>query len=136
MRVTFHLRAPQANEVLVRGVLPPPLAMQKDAEGIWSATTDGLKRDGYAYSFVVNGLVIADPANVKFRPAYKNFNQSVLLVPGPNAWTPVAAVPRGGVSRHVFNPRLGGGLLGAGQCRGRCTPGSEASGSAERAALY
>ena len=107
-RVIFRLRAPSAKEVLVRGIAQPPLQMEKDAEGIWSATTEILKPDWYAYSFVVDGLAIADPANPKFRPAYRSFNQSAVLVPGPNPWTPVAGLPRGGVARHAFQSTIAG----------------------------
>jgi len=47
-RVTFRLRAPNAKEVSVQiDGASKPLAMQKQAEGIWSATTEPLAPDYY-----------------------------------------------------------------------------------------
>jgi 1,4-alpha-glucan branching enzyme len=45
-RATFRLRAPNAKEASVHiDGASKPLAMQKDAEGIWSATTEPLASD-------------------------------------------------------------------------------------------
>src|SRR5436309_11112736 len=61
-RVTFRLRAPNAKEVSVEiDGARKPLAMQKDAEGIWSATSEPLAPDYYGYSFVVDGVTMFDP---------------------------------------------------------------------------
>ena len=60
-RVTFRLRAPNAQEVVVRCEGTKPLPMQKDERGGWSATTDPLEPDIYAYSFAVDGLRVLDP---------------------------------------------------------------------------
>lgn len=47
-RVTFRLRAANAKEVSVQiDGASKPLVMQKDAAGIWSATTDPLAPDYY-----------------------------------------------------------------------------------------
>ena len=107
-KVTFRLRAPGAREVLVRGITPTPLTMQKGADGVWSATTDALKPDLYAYAFVVDGLGIVDPSNTRFRPSYHAVSLSLVLVPGQNAWTPRAGVRRGAVARHVFHSTVAG----------------------------
>ena len=54
-RVTFRIRAPNAKEVFVTRDGAPRLALQKDAAGVWSATTAPLEPDFYGYSFVVDG---------------------------------------------------------------------------------
>jgi enterochelin esterase-like enzyme len=80
--------------------------MQKDATGVWSATTAPLRPDLYAYSFDVDGVSILDPSNTRLRPSYRRIGQSAVLVPGDMPWTPLPNVPRGVVSRHVFQSRI------------------------------
>jgi quercetin dioxygenase-like cupin family protein len=106
--VTFRLRAPNAREVLVRGVAPEPIELQKDAQGVWSVTTAPLKPELYSYSFVVDGLTIPDPSNRRTRPAYHGVSESSVLVPGDDPWTPRPNVARGAVSRHSFRSAIAG----------------------------
>src|SRR6476661_1265283 len=47
-RVTFRLRAPNAKEVAV-ALSGNRLPMQKDEQGVWSATTEALAPDYYTY---------------------------------------------------------------------------------------
>jgi enterochelin esterase-like enzyme len=100
-RVTFRLRAPEAKEVAVAfgGKRVP---MQKDDQGVWSATSDAMKPDIYTYSLVVDGTSINDPANRQVQTSYGSF-QSMFVIPGPDPWLPAAGVPRGAVTRHVFH---------------------------------
>lgn len=107
-RVTFRLRAPNASSVMVRGITPQPIPMQKDEQGVWSATTEPLKPDLYEYNFVVDGLSILDPANPRFRPAYRIVRGSAVLVPGDIPWTPLPNAPRGAVSQHFFQSKVAG----------------------------
>jgi enterochelin esterase-like enzyme len=100
------LRAPNAKAVMVRGVTQPPLAMQKDATGIWSAVTAPLKPDLYSYSFDVDGLSTLDPSNPRFSSAYRRVGQNLVLVPGDVPWTPLPNAPRGVVSRHLFQSKI------------------------------
>jgi enterochelin esterase family protein len=44
-RVTFRLRAPNATSVAVARDGAPPMAMQKDEQGVWSVMTDPLPPD-------------------------------------------------------------------------------------------
>ena len=69
--VTFRLRAPAAKEVTLRGEwvaaggidVSPPVAMTRDDAGVWSVTVGPLPSEVLAYSFTVDGLIIADPQN-------------------------------------------------------------------------
>ena len=65
-KATFRLRAPNATDVAVTG-LGPRLAMTKDAQGVWSVTTDTLKPDLYTYMFSVDGATVPDPATARSR---------------------------------------------------------------------
>jgi hypothetical protein len=57
-RVTFRLRAPNANEVVVNGNWPDGrgLKMTKDASGIWSVTTAPVLPELWTYTFSVDGV--------------------------------------------------------------------------------
>jgi enterochelin esterase family protein len=99
-KVTFRLRAPNAKEVAVTGI-GQRLAMQKDEQGVWSATSDVLKPDIYTYSFSVDGANFIDPANPLLKTSYGSAGQSLLHVPGPVVWEP-AEGPRGTVNHHFY----------------------------------
>jgi enterochelin esterase family protein len=105
-RVTFRLRAPTAKEVAVTGITRQPIPMDKNDEGVWSATTEPLNADLYEYAFVVDGLSIVDPANMRFRPSYQRVRSSAVLVPGEMPWTPLTNAARGAIARHVFQSKL------------------------------
>lgn len=80
--VTFSYSAPTAKEVkLSFQFLKAPLAMTKDARGIWSVTTEAITPDIYPYNFVVDGVSVMDPSNVAFFPN-ERFKASLVNVPG------------------------------------------------------
>jgi enterochelin esterase-like enzyme len=106
-RVTFRLRAPDAKEVLVTGVGQQPLPMQRDDRGIWSVTTGILESDIYDYHFQIDGVTVTDPGNPRTKPTYRGTGQSLLLIPGPNTWTPAPDLPRGAITRHFYHSAAG-----------------------------
>src|SRR6476660_4459478 len=71
--VTFRLRAPNAAkvEVSVEGQ-GPGTPMQKDEQGIWSATVGPLQPDTYGYSLIVDGVGLIDPSNQLMKPNLLN----------------------------------------------------------------
>ena len=99
-KVTFRLRAPGAKEVAVTGI-GQRLPMEKDEQGVWSATTGVLKPDIYTYSFSVDGASFPDPGNPQLKTSYGSIGQSMVTVPGAVAWEP-ADGPRGVVSHHFY----------------------------------
>ncbi len=103
-KVTFRLRAPGANEVAVTG-MGQPLAMQKDEQGVWSATTEALAPDLYTYSFRIDGATVNDPANPLFKSSYGSAGQSMVRVPGAAPWNPGEG-PRGAVTHHFYHSAL------------------------------
>jgi len=100
-RVTFRLRAPNAKEVTV-AVGQTRLPMQKDDQGVWSATSDVLTPDYYAYSFVVDGTNVNDPANRQLQTSFGSA-QSMFVVPGSQPWLPSPGVPHGAIARHTYH---------------------------------
>lgn len=80
--ITFRYLAPQANEVKLSAQFEKgPVAMTKDAQGIWSVTVGPVKPDIYPYSFQIDGVTVMDPANVAFFPN-ERFKASLVDVPG------------------------------------------------------
>lgn len=98
--VTFRLRAPEAQQVLLNAnFLPQPRAMTKDAEGLWSMTSGPLTPEIYEYDFNVDGLTVPDPAN-PFVKVWRRASRSMVLVPGdPSLFFEEQDVPHGTV--HV-----------------------------------
>jgi enterochelin esterase-like enzyme len=113
-RVTFRLRAPNAKEVSVEiDGAGKPLAMQKDVEGIWSATSEPLAPDYYGYSFLVDGVTMFDPSNSAAIPNFL-YRASELYVPSAsaNAAAPLpwemADVPHGEIHNHFYRSKVVG----------------------------
>ena len=100
--VTFRLKDPNAKSVLLRlEGQPKPLGMEKEDQGIWSATTAPLSPDYYGYSFVADGIGLIDPSNWLLKPNLMN-PSSVVHVAGPASlpWE-LNDVPHGEV-HHLF----------------------------------
>lgn len=99
-RITFRYMAPSASEVTVSGELGGrSYPMVKDADGLWSVTTDVLAPDIYTYTFDVDGLVTLDPLNANTKYGYSIFGaSSIVQVPGDGPqFYDVKPVPHGTV---------------------------------------
>lgn len=115
-RVTFRLRLPGVKDVSVRidGVANA-LAMQKNAEGIWSVTTEPLAPDYYDYVFLVDGAAVLDPSNNTIVPNLL-YRANELHVPpasgdsGNSGWPTweIADVPRGEIHHHFYRSKVVG----------------------------
>jgi enterochelin esterase-like enzyme len=115
-RVTFRLRAPNAKEVSAQiDGMSKPLAMQKDAEGIWSATSEPLAPDYYGYAFFIDGVAMLDPSNSAIKPNFL-YRANEVHVPPPSvdssnpsapAWE-TADVPHGEIHHHFYHSKVVG----------------------------
>jgi enterochelin esterase family protein len=107
--VIFRFYAPSAKDVKLntqfeRGSVP----MKKDSSGVWSVTLGPVKPDMYPYSFVVDGIQVADPKNSNIFPN-EGFQNSIVEITGstPSVHT-IQNVPHGTVSyRYYSSPELG-----------------------------
>jgi enterochelin esterase family protein len=80
--VTFRYLAPRANEVKLNAQFEKaPVAMTKGEQGIWSVTVGPVKPDIYPYSFIVDGVIVMDPANEDYFPN-ERFKASLADIPG------------------------------------------------------
>jgi enterochelin esterase family protein len=107
-RVTFRLRATNANEVIVRCEGFNDAKMQKDDQGVWSLTSPAMAPDIYTYTFSVDGLRLLDPNNPLLKYNLLN-SESELCVPGPKSlsWE-INDVPRGKLHRHFYKSKVAG----------------------------
>lgn len=103
-RVTFRMRAATAKEVVV-AIGDKRLTMEKNDQGVWTATSDVMAPDYYTYSFVVDGNSINDPSNRAVQTSFGSF-QSMVVVPGPQPWLPHPGVARGAITRHTFHSAI------------------------------
>ncbi len=101
--VTFRFRGPNDKEVAVQTEgMPKPIPMQKDDQGVWSATTEPLAPDYYGYSFITDGVGMFDPSNYAVKPNFL-YRASEVHVPGPASlsWE-IGAVPHGEIHHHFY----------------------------------
>lgn len=75
--VTFRFKAPEAQKVeLECEILPKPLPMAKDSDGVWTVTMTDFLFETFKYCFVVDGTQVADPSNMYLSPD-KGFKYSI-----------------------------------------------------------
>src|SRR5260370_15684217 len=102
-RITFRLRAPNAAkvEVAIEGQ-GPATPMQKNEQGIWSATAGPLPPDIYGYSLVADGTPLIDPSNPLMKPNLLT-TESAVHIPGPSSvpWE-FNDVPHGEIHHHFY----------------------------------
>lgn len=101
--ITFRFRAPNAKKVEVGLEGKANIAMTKDANGVWSATTPAVEPDIYGYGFSVDGVGALDPLNTQMKPNMI-WPGNLVTVPGNQIWEP-RAVPHGTVNRHFYDSK-------------------------------
>lgn len=101
--VVFRYKDPAATKVTVNIEGATPLAMTKDAEGVWSATAT-LSPDIYGYTFAVDGETRLDPRNPSFKPNLI-WQSNMVAVPGGQVWEQ-RNVPHGTLHRHFYRSEL------------------------------
>jgi enterochelin esterase-like enzyme len=101
--VTFLYKDAAATKVeLVLGGLPKKLPMEKDATGIWTATTPPLAPEIYGYRFEADGNFRLDPANPHTSVNLVDVS-NLIEVPGdtPQLWDSTD-VPHGTLHHHIY----------------------------------
>jgi enterochelin esterase family protein len=86
-KVTFRIYAPKASAVTVRGdwmEAGEPVKLEKDKEGVWSATVGPLVPDFYSYSFNVDGVKTLDPKNATIKQGIVSVD-NMFFLPGKEA---------------------------------------------------
>ncbi len=83
-----------------------PFAMARDADGMWSYTSDPLEPEYYGYYFIVDEQHLLDPHNVNVRQNLQA-PSSFVHVTGdvPQPWD-LADIPHGDVTHHEYTSKL------------------------------
>lgn len=105
-RVTFRLRAPQAERVEVnvqfaQGNQP----MEKGENELWSITLGPAKPDIYEYVFIVDGLQIVDPSNSWLKVWLRNAKNLVEIPGDEPLFFEEQQVPHGTVHIHKYQSK-------------------------------
>jgi enterochelin esterase family protein len=106
---TLRLRAPNAEKVDVT-VEGATTSMQKDADGLWTATTPVLAPEIYNYRIVVDGAAMLDPRNIKVTNNLLGLSNN-FTIPGnpPEPWE-LQSIPHGIVEHHFYTSQVVLGL--------------------------
>jgi enterochelin esterase-like enzyme len=100
--VTFHFRAPNAQDVKLAREGTQPVPMQKDENGIWTVNTPPLPPDYYGYSIIVDGQRSIDPYNPLLKPNLLS-TENMVHVQGPLSlpWE-LNELPHGEIHHHFY----------------------------------
>ena len=126
--VTFHLEAPLAKTVKLRGVNHQLVDMTKNAKGMWSVTVGPLAPGIYGYSFIVDGEAMLDPSNPEIKPERDPDESELEVITNPPLLTQWQDVDHGTVHLHDYFSKS---LKRLRRLRVYTPPGYE-SGSSER----
>lgn len=100
--IVFRMKAPDAQKVeLECEILPEPLLMEKDADGVWTYVMTDYLFETFKYCFVVDGTRVADPQNMFLSPD-KGFKYSIADNPqSPFNFASQGNIEHGRVAYHV-----------------------------------
>jgi enterochelin esterase family protein len=135
-RVTFRLRAPEANAVSVAGeFMRGSKPLVKDESGVWSFTTDPLLPEIYGYNFTIDGVKTIDPGNADVKTgSTAGTIQSLLQVPGDSpAFYDARSVPHGEIRSEWYQSSS---LHTVRRMTIYTPPGYDASGRTKYSVLY
>ncbi|MEQ8789768.1 MAG: alpha/beta hydrolase-fold protein [Pirellulaceae bacterium] len=105
-RVTFRVRAPKADKVLLLGdwlKRADELPMTKGDDGVWTSTAGPFPPGNHIYGFEIDGVQTPDPENasVKLRASRSG---SYFHIPGEALWEP-RDVPHGNVDINFHHSK-------------------------------
>jgi len=105
--VTFRLRAPEARQVSLRGQWDEkPVALSRDADGLWTVSVRSVPAGVWEYSLVVDGLEMIDPGNTAIKPMRAPRTSILHLPANPPAPWDFQDIPHGIVHQHSYFSRV------------------------------
>ena len=106
-KVTFHVKAPEAETVILSGDIAEDTALEKGEDGLWSVTLGPIDPDIYFYRFVIDGVPTLDPSNPDAKIGFTTSTiVSILEVraDGP-AFYDIKDVPHGVLRTHLYSSK-------------------------------
>ena len=111
--ITFRLKAPEANQVMLTGgpmllalQTKEPVPFKKGPDGIWSLTVGPVKPNIYVYRFILDGVPIVDPNNTITGSSNQPGYSSVVVHGNGPAYYDAKKVPHGSVNRHIYHSEV------------------------------
>ncbi|SEJ01167.1 enterochelin esterase [Dyadobacter koreensis] len=108
--ITFRLKAPEANQVMLSGgpILlalqsKAPVPFKKGDDGIWTLTVGPVKPNIYVYRFILDGVSIVDPNNTITGSSNQPGYSSVVVHGDGPAFFDAKKVAHGSVTRHIYH---------------------------------
>lgn len=110
--VTFrYIDSTSSSVSVVVDNIKEPIPMTKDADGLWSVTTQPLVPEIYEYHFLADGQTRRDPTTLAVTGSTYFPLTNFLNVPGdgPLSWD-ATDVPHGELHRHIYTTHIAQGL--------------------------
>jgi len=101
-RVTFRLKAPDAQSVKLKGIHRTLLAMKRGPRGVWSLTVGPLDPGLYEYSFIVDDEQMIDPSNPSVKPGMNPATSLLEITTHTPLFYQWRDVPHGTVHLHSY----------------------------------
>jgi enterochelin esterase-like enzyme len=100
-RAYFRIYAPNTTKLQV-DIMSKKYDMKKDADGVWTATTDSLAVGFHYYALIVDGYTVSDPASYTFFGASRDFSAIEIPEGKEGDYYRVQNVPHGQVRECVY----------------------------------
>jgi enterochelin esterase family protein len=104
-RVTFRLRAPNADAVILSGeFLTADRPLEKGADDVWAVTVGPIAPEIYHYNFTIDGVRTIDPSNpnVKTGSTASTLSSVLEMRPSSPAFYDAQLVPHGEIRTHWY----------------------------------
>ena len=108
--ITFRLKAPEANQVMLTGGpillalgMKDAIPFKKDDHGIWTLTVGPVKPNIYVYRFMLDGVSIVDPNNTITGASNQPGYSSVVVHGNGPAFYDAKNVAHGSVTRQIYH---------------------------------
>lgn len=105
--VQIRIKAPEATKVRLNFWSGPKMDMEKQADGLWTATTPPLVPGLHYYTLIIDGAEVADPGSHSFFGGGKDASMVEVPEPGSTYYSP-QDVPHGQVREIWYNSKVTG----------------------------
>lgn len=108
--ITFRLKAPEANQVMLTGGpillalgMKDAIPFKKGDDGVWTLTVGPVEPNIYVYRFMLDGVSIVDPNNTITRASNQPGYSSVVVHGNGPAFYDAKNVAHGSVTRQIYH---------------------------------
>jgi enterochelin esterase family protein len=111
LRVTFRLKAPNANQVQLRGgagLVRDSMELSRGDDGVWAGTTPPAVPGFHYYWFVVDGLNVNDPASYTYFGWGRETSGIEVPETGVDFYEPKDGMPHGEVRARWYHSKITG----------------------------